>query len=450
MAGIFAISVDPGRYGGDFKEDFFKGTLYQQHLGEKQSGVAVYNGSEIVARSCSGLFRSNFQKGSLDGSEAIGYCGLNQEPSLHQTRIGGVAACFSGNITNHHSLKMELLLSGQTFGKGDEIETIVKLLVEEGSLIDGIFNLTQKIKGSCALVALNGSGIYAATFPGHWPLVIGEKKGAVALSTDSSGFRNIGFRIVRSLEPGEIVSMKWGEIRTEKVIPLESKKICSFFFVYTAFPTGLFNQVLVSEVRKKLGAALARRDIQRGFIPDLVAPIPDSGRFNAIGYHQEFCRQANKGEIDKIPLFDEVLLKYPYTGRSFTATDKEARKWEADIKLLGSNDDYQGQKLVVCDDSIVRGTQAQTQLVPKLRRLGFSEIHFRISNPELFSRCLWGNTTKEGEFFSLRYPSLESKKRALEIDGIEFNNRTDLIEAIGLPKHLVCQDCSFKKRQAVY
>jgi amidophosphoribosyltransferase len=191
-----------------------------------------------------------------------------------------------------------------------------------------------------------------------------------------------------------------------------------------------------------LGAALARRDIQRGFIPDVVIPIPDSGRFHAIGYHQEFCRQMMAGTITRMPLYDELLLKYPYAGRSFIPQDQALRDREARIKLLASGEDCQGKVVAACDDSIVRGTQTQTELVPKLRQAGVKEIHFRISNPELRSHCVWGKTTKEGEVLASRIPSMEDRIAFLGVDGLEYNTIEDLAEAIGRPRESLCVDCS--------
>lgn len=446
MAGIFALSVQPGVYDGDFPRDFFWETFYQQHLGEEYAGAAVYNNGAITNQSYLGLFRSNFyhQLETLKGTEAVGYCGPQQEPFFRQTKLGKIAVCFSGNVLNRSHLAEELMLSGHTFERGDDIEIIIKLLSQGKDVIDGIVRMNEKVQGSYALLVLSEQGLYAASFSGHWPLVIGEKKGALATATDPSGFKNMGFRIVRDLEPGEIVLLKNGACQTKSIIPPNQSRICSFLWVYTAFPTGSFRGIPVSLIRKRLGAALAKKDIENGFIPDLVVPVPDSGRYHAIGYYQEFCRQISQGKIKRMPLYDEVLVKYPYAGRSFTPQDEKTRKQEASIKLLESSEQYQGKIMVVCDDSIVRGTQTQTNLVPKLKDLGVIEIHFRISSIELFSYCPWGKTTRKGDLFSLKYPGMKEKIDFLGIQSIEFNTREDLLEIIGLPEETLCFDCSLE------
>jgi amidophosphoribosyltransferase len=165
----------------------------------------------------------------------------------------------------------------------------------------------------------------------------------------------------------------------------------------------------------------------------VVAPVPDSGRFCAIGYHQQFCRQINEGKIDHIPQYDEVLLKYPYAGRSYPRLSQEERGLEAHIKQLRSGENYEGKKVVLCDDSVRRGTQIEKNLVPKLRALNFKEIHFRISNPDSVSFCKWGKTIQRVEF--------------LGIDSLEYPTVRELAEAIGLPLEELCVDCDLPGQQ---
>ena len=220
-----------------------------------------------------------------------------------------------------------------------------------------------------------------------------------------------------------------------------STQICTFVWVYTNYPTATFRNITVSAVRKRLGAALAKRDIKRGFFPDIVAPVPDSGRFCAIGYHQEFCRQINEKNIDRIPEYDEVLMKYPYAGRSYPRSNQTMRDLEAHIKQLRSGESYFGKKVVVCDDSIRRGTQTERNLVPKLRALGISEIHLRISNPDSFSYCRWGKTIQKGELLAARMPSIKKRIHFLRIDSLEYTTVSELAEAIGLPLEMLCIEC---------
>jgi amidophosphoribosyltransferase len=445
MPGLFALSINPDEYKGDFAEDLFLGTFYHQHLGEEYSGLSTCADGQFQVRTHRGLFRVTFSGDYQDlrGTEGIGYCGPVREPHFSDSRLGKLSFCSSGNITNLQALIERFKRFGHIFTREDDIEIITKLVVQGNDVIDGITKMTKEIEGAYSLLILAEEGIYAVRCPsGHWPLVIGEKAGAVAVASESGGFGNLGFRRLRDLEPGEIVLLKNGHWETKDVVRGSTLQPCSFYWVYTGFPNNIFENIPDSWVRKRLGAALARRDIERGFVPDVVIPIPDSGRFHAIGYHQEFCRQMMAGTITRMPLYDELLLKYPYAGRSFIPQDQALRDREARIKLLASGEDCQGKVVAACDDSIVRGTQTQTELVPKLRQAGIKEIHFRISNPELRSHCVWGKTTKEGEVLASRIPSMEDRIAFLGVDGLEYNTIEDLAEAIGRPRESLCVDCS--------
>jgi len=445
MAGLFGLSVDPQKYQGNFLDDLFWGTFYQQHLGEEYAGLATYNQGQIRIRTHRGLFRPMFNEdlGGLEGTEGIGYCGSVREPYLTDSRLGKFCLCFSGNVTNLSELVERFKDSGHTFERGDGIEIIAKLIAQGNDTVDGIKIMTKEIEGVYSLLILTKEGIYAARcLTGHWPLVIAKKEGVVIVASEPGGFSNLGFELIRDIEAGEIILLKEGSFISKDKIPSKTIQICSFLWVYFAFPSSVFEGIPVSLVRKRLGATLARRDIERGFIPDIVAPVPDSGRFHAIGYHQEFCQQLMEKKIDKTPFYDEILLKFPYAGRSYTPSAPEARILEARIKLLSSGEDYRNKKIVICDDSIVRGTQIKANLVPKLRILGIQEIHFRISNPELYSYCPYGKTTKKGETFAAQIPSKKDRIEYLGIESLEYNTIDDLVKAIGLPREKLCVECN--------
>jgi amidophosphoribosyltransferase len=446
MAGLFGLSIDPKSHKGDFSQELFLGTFYEQHLGEKYGGLAVKNSKDINIQTHKGLFRPMFgpEIEEFQGTEGIGYCGSSREPFLVQSQMGKFCGCFSGNIINKPKLTGTFMRSGHSFCReGDDIEIITKLIAQRSSIVDGIENANTMIQGAFSVLILSSEGIYAArSSSGHWPMVIGEKKGAIAVASESISFSNLGFKILRDVKPGEIILLKNGRWKTVGRVSKNRIQLCSFVWVYTASPVSNFEGISASEVRKKLGALLAKKDIENGFFPDIVVPVPDSGRFHAIGYHQEFCRQANEGKIKKIPFYDEALIKYPYAGRSFIPdTDKE-RSFEANIKILPSGEQtYQGKEVVVCDDSIVRGVQTREGLIPKLRRLGIKGIHLRISNPELWSHCPWGKTTQKGEVLVAKYPKERQRIEFLGVDSLKYNTVNDLVSAIGLPKECLCVDC---------
>ncbi len=452
MPGFVALSIDPKKYQGSFLDDLFGLTFYQQHLGEDYAGFASYNGGKINIRTHRGLIRATFSNDmtGLEGTMGVGYCGDNREPILVDSNLGNFVACFSGNIINRDELIDRFKTSGHSFAWGGaDIEIIAKLIAQGDGYVDGINRMNSAVQGAYSVSILTPEGIYIASDPsGRWPLVIGEKDGAVVATTDPCGFANWGFSYKQDLEPGEIVLLRDNYAETKGKLPSSKTQICTFVWVYTNFPNAIFKNVAVSAVRKKLGAALARRDIERGFIPDVVAPVPDSGRFCAIGYHQEFCRQVNEKKIDKIPVYDEVLIKYPYSGRSYTRSNQIRRDFEAHIKQMRSGESYQGKKLVVCDDSVRRGTQIERNLVPKLKALGISEIHFRISNPDSFSYCRWGKSVKKGELIAARIPSIKRRSKFLGIDSLEYTTVHELAEAVGLPLEMLCIDCDLPSQAA--
>ena len=453
MPGFFVLSIEPKKYQGNFLDDLFGQTFYQQHLGEDYAGLATYKGGKINIRTHRGLFRPNFSNDmvGLEGTMGIGYCGDNREPILIDSKFGYFAACFSGNIINRDELVKRLKNDGHSFAWGGaDIEIITKLIAQGEGYVDGIKRMNNEIQGAYSVAILTPEGIYIVSDPsGRWPLVIGEKTGAVAATTDPCGLTNWGFNYKRDVEPGEIVLLRDDYAETKDKIPSAKTQICTFVWVYTNFPNAVFKNIAVSAVRKRLGAALAKRDIKRGFIPDIVAPVPDSGRFCAIGYHQEFCRQINEKIIDRIPEYDEVLVKYPYAGRSYPRSNQMKRDLEATIKLLRSGESYSGKKVVVCDDSVRRGTQIERNLVPKLRALGINEIHFRISNPDSFSYCRWGKTIQKGELLAARIPSIKKRINFLSIDSLEYTTIQELAEAIGLPLETLCIDCDLPAQSAL-
>jgi len=449
MAGMFGLSVDSQRYKGSFFEDFFWGQFYQQHFGKEHAGVALHRGGGIIVDGPrSGLFRSSYS-GLLPGVEAtegIGYCGSEREPFSRKTKTGTAAACFSGNITNAASLFFDLSTS---LKPKSDIELLLDLILQSGDINYGIINAGKEVEGSFALFMLTPEGIRAVSYPGHWPLMVGRKEGAVALATDSSCFGNLGFTYDRCLDPGEIVMMRNGDIETQGHITNAAGRLCSFLWVYTWFPAAICMGVPASAVRKGLGAALASRDIADGHMSDIIMPISYSGDCHGIGYLDEWIRQMNEGSVDKVPFFDMPLVRYPHAGRSFTPQEQIERLVEAMMKQVPNGERYDGKSVTAIDDSIVRGTQTEGNLVPKLRGLGFSEISFAISYPELCSCCPWGKTTKkDGDLLAVQAPDMATRIKRLGVDRLRYNSVEDLLTVfadLGLSEDQLCIDCTKRR-----
>lgn len=504
MSGFSALSIDPEVYPAGrtmkvcklsdkwvevplFTWDLFLLTYYHQHRGQKYSGLSTADkkgGQEIRIRTHRGLFRTTFENDLLDleGTLGIGHISdSTRQPLLFETSpLGPFTICFDGNLINHQALVDEFNRFGRALERSDDVAILGRLIAQGNDFVDGFAKATEIIKGSFVSAILTPKEIFVAQSPdGHKPAVIGKKKGAIAVTSESSSFYNAGFTLVRDLKPGEIIRLKQGKL--ESLTKIEGQKqLCTFEWVYTGFPPSIIFGLPDSLVRKILGAIHARRDIKNGFIPDFVIPVPDSGRFHAIGYKQEFDIALMAGLITRVPLYDEFLIKWPFAGRSFIPDDPEVRAIEAKIKLIPGSEslleiikkikglierklkETKGKKIiidiVICDDSIVRGTQTATDLVPKLMSLikwikSDVEVeivlHFRISNPPLLSFCQFGKSTKEGEELAAvnekgqQRPAKEIAQR-LGVRDVAYNSIEDFAEATGRSleelKEL-CVDC---------
>ena len=483
MAGLFGLSIDPETYKGNFGDELFLGMFYHQHLG-KRGGFVYFEKDKARKQAFKGAVGPDFvgSFGKIDSRAGIACYSGADEPFYFESILGNIAICFSGNIINIDELRLEIKKDGGIFERKSDIEVIAEFIVRCGrkngktqrqKIINGIKAFNKKAEGAYSLLILSKERIYAVYGPrGHWPLIIGKKNGAIAIASESGGFANLGFKIFKELKPGEIVSIKNARIRRVDILPKRHARICDFLWAYTGFPTSMFRGISASVVRRRLGAYLARRDIENGFFPHLVIAIPDSGRFHGFGYSHEFCRQMKLGKFDpqKLPILDEILVKYTSV-RSFLE-NKKSRDTVAYFKIT-STDDYSDyfiellrnsglldvlrqieEKesriiLVILEDSLVRGTQLKSNLGPKTRRVFAPlrvEIHVRSSYPSIESHCIYGKTTQRGEILAVNTPDKEERIKVLKIDGLEYNTREDFVRAIGLPRDQICMDCTFSAK----
>lgn len=485
MAGLFGLSVDScGRE--FFREKFHWGTSYNRHLGMHWSGLASVNTSGVItSESKPGDFASSFKGGMdrfINGCEAISYCGVFPEPfHVKRSKLGSFALCFNGNITNCQRMIRELESSDHLFERGDSIEVLAKLIVQGDDFVDGIKKMAARVEGAYSLLVLTRQGIYAVCCPtGHWPLVIGvhRKLKAAIVSSEHTGFYNMEFDIKRNIKPGEIILLKYGDWTSIAQLQGAEKQECSFYGVYTSFPGDIVHGKPAAETRKRLGASLARRDIEQGLTPHIILPVPDSGRFHALGYKGEFDnevnRQINSGRITLkwVPYLDESLIKYGFT-RSFLGLTKREREERAHYKIVITgetinhfikmlreaglthiaDDILKNQRIiiVICEDSVVRGVQVKSNLAPKLRYIYEKkvdgceikvEIHVRASYPELLSHCPFGTTTKKGETLAESCVTIEERVEFLGVDSLGYNTIDDLVKILEVSKENLCLDCA--------
>ena len=458
MSGIFGVVAKKS-----CNEDLYYGTDYHSHLGTQFAGLAVY-GVELTRKIHDikgSQFKAKFHEDYLKmpGDKGIGVISARDEqPIVMNSKFGPFAIVTDGFIDNADKLAKELFKKGRSFtevaeGKINFVEMAAKIIISGKTITDGIEKVFSKIQGSCTLLLLNKEGIYACRDRlGLTPLVIGKKGSSWAVSTESSAFLNLGYKLVKHLEPGEIVLITRSGLQIKR-LGSKTNQICSFLWVYTGFPASNYEAINVETSRERCGAQLAKDDDIQA---DMVAGIPDSGTAHAIGYSMQ----------SGIPLRRPLVKYTPGYDRSYTPATQERRDLVAKMKLIPIPEIIKGQRIVFCDDSIVRGTQLKNYTIQKLKSHGAKEIHLRISCPPLMFPCKFNYSTRSINELAARKAikdiegkepksvckyldenSKEYKKMVAWINRdigsttLKYQKLSDMIAAIGLPKEKLCLYC---------
>ena len=387
MGGFFAVASKQ-----DCVFDLFFGTDYHSHLGTRRGGMAVY-GKEGFDRAIHNIqnspFRTKFEK---EANEMKGYMGIGcisdyePQPLLIRSHHGTYVISTVGKINNMEQLEDELFRSGHTHfmemttGEINATELVATLINQKENIVEGIQYAQEKVDGSLTLQVLTPRGIYLARDKmGRTPVALGRKKDAFCASFESFAYLNLGYEEYRELGPGEIVVMTPEAVVT-LVKPGEKMKICTFLWVYYGYPSSSYEGISVEQMRYNCGQLLARRDDVEA---DTVAGVPDSGTAHAVGY-------ANESGIP----FSRPFIKYtPTWPRSFMPTIQSQRNQIAKMKLIPVHDLIKGRKLLLIDDSIVRGTQLR-ETTEFLYRSGAREVHIRPACPPLIYGCKFLNFSR--------------------------------------------------------
>ncbi|MBR4998280.1 MAG: amidophosphoribosyltransferase, partial [Clostridia bacterium] len=392
MSGIFGVVSK-----NDCSLDLFYGVDYHSHLGTRRGGLAFFEDSGIISRSIHNIqnspFRTKFERDieEMHGKMGIG-CISDYEPQplLVNSRLGNFAITTVGRVANKDELVKEVLEDGYTHFlemSGSEInqtELIVALLNHENSIVDGIKYVQEKVEGSMTMLIMTKDGVYGSRDKlGRTPLQIGRKDGAFCFSFESFAYINLGYSDYHELGPGEIVfiSKEAEEIQILQK-PFEKMKICTFLWVYYGYPTSSYEGVNVEQMRYNCGKFLAERD--KGQIsPDIIAGVPDSGVPHAIGY-------ANASGVP----FSRPFINYtPTWPRSFMPTNQAQRNLIAHMKLIPVQPLIKDKKLLLIDDSIVRGTQLR-ETTDFLYNSGAKEVHVRPACPPIMFGCKYLNFSR--------------------------------------------------------
>lgn len=460
MSGIFGVVSN-----NNCISTLYYGTDYHSHLGTEYGGIAFIDekGRPIkkIHDISNSQFKSKFYEGSGEIKSNLGIGVISDkdpQPLSFESKFGPFAICCAGLITNKKELSQELIRKGISLSEishGDiNITELVANLINQGdSIIDGIEKMHNKINGSISLLLLKSEGIYAARDRnGVTPLVIGEKEGEVAIASETCAFPNLNIKIKKFMDPGEIILVNKKGIESKKQGNQENK-ICAFLWIYTGFPASSYEGLNVEKVRENCGRFLAKRD---NVEIDLVSGVPDSGTTHAIGYAMESGKP-----------FRRVLLKYtPGYGRSYTPLTQDVRDRVALMKLIANEATIKGNRIVLCEDSIVRGTQLKNFTITKLKDAGAKEIHIRPACPPLMFPCIYNLSTRSIHELAARrsiralegkdiedvseYLDQNSEKykkmidwiaKDLGVTSLRYQLLDDMIEAIGVPKEKLCTYC---------
>lgn len=459
MSGIYGIVSK-----GDCGKDLLYGTDYHSHLGTEYGGMAILGKSLIrhIHNISHSQFKSKFYEDArhMPGNMGIGVISASDEQPIYlNSKFGPFCIVTNGTVNNADELTAGLLKRGVSFsevskGAVNTTELIAKLIVEGDSMVAGIEKALGAIEGSCSLLVLHRDGIYAARDRlGYSPLAIGRRDDAVAVTTETAAFPNNGFRIAKCIGPGEIVLLSEEGIETKKEA-LGREQICAFLWIYTGFPASTYEGVNAEVVRERCGRFLAKRDADIDV--DVVAGVPDSGVGHAIGYAMESRKP-----------YRRPLVKYtPGYGRSYTPPSQETRDLIARMKLVPIKEIIQGNRIVICDDSIVRGTQLKNFTINKLWDAGAKEIHVRPACPPLMFPCKYNLSTRtlaelvarrairaiEGrdtgdvaEYLDCRTEKYRKMvawiEKDLGVTSLRYQAIDDMVAAIGLPREKLCLHC---------
>ncbi len=460
MSGIFGVVSE-----GNCAETLFYGTDYHSHLGTEYGGIAVLD--KDFFRQIHNLNQSQFKSKFYDdykhikGNKGIGVISdYDEQPIYLNSRHGPFCIVTSGYVENAEKLAKQLLRKGISFSEvsGRAVNTpelIAKIINQGNNLIDGMEKVFEAIEGSCSLLLLNKDGIYAARDRlGHTPLIVGHRPDAWAVTAETNAFPNNGFEIVKNIAPGEIIHLNETGMTQSKPGNDSQNQICAFLWIYTGFPASNYEGINVEIVRERCGRYLAMHD--KDIEVDLVSGVPDSGVAHGLGYAMESVKP-----------FRRPLVKYtPGYGRSYTPPSQETRDLIAKMKLIPIKEVIEDNSIVICEDSIVRGTQLKNYTIKKLWDCGAKKIHIRPACPPLMFPCRFNLSTRSIKELAARKAirSLENKDienvseyidhnsekyrkmvewiaKDLDVTTLRYQTVENMVKAIGLPKEKLCLYC---------
>ena len=407
-----------------------------QHRGQEAAGIVAFDGRQFHVERHVGLVGDNFTKPSvlarLLGDRAIGHnryattggAGLrNVQPLFAEIDVGGIAIAHNGNLTNALTIQRELQREGAIFASTSDTETFLHLIAtsKAADIAARFTEAVQRVEGAFSLVAMTGKKMIGCRDPyGFRPLVLGDLDGAYILASETCALDIIGARYVRDIAPGEMVIVTESGIESRRPFgELPARRSCIFEYVYFSRPDSNIDGRNVYAARKSIGEELAR---EAPVEADIVVPVPDSGVPAAIGYAQ----------ASGLP-FELGIIRNHYVGRTFIQPSDSIRHMGVKLKHNANLPMIKGKRVVLVDDSIVRGTTSQ-KIVAMVREAGAREVHMRIASPPTMASCYYGVDTPETNRLLAHRMGVEEMAGFIRVDSLAFLSIDGLYRAVGEAK----------------
>ncbi len=444
MAQRAGYSDECGVFGVSDSEDAanlaYLGLYALQHRGQESAGIASLHQGKIHVEREMGYVADVFDEARLSrlpGKTAIGHVRystagasllINAQPIVFATGRGPLALGHNGNLVNAREIRSSLEASGALFTTTSDSEVILHLIARSKSpnLAGAIADALLEVRGAYSIVILSQEGIFAARDPnGVRPLSLGVREGSPVVASETCAFDLIGARYERDVEPGEIVRLSRDGVTSHRfAFPISTP--CVFEHVYFARPDSKVFGRSVAASRQGFGRRLAREHPAKA---DVVVPVPDSGMYAALGYAEE----------SGIP-FALGLVRNHYVGRTFIEPKQAIRHFGVKVKLNPVREIVEGKRIVLVDDSIVRGTTSR-KIVRMLREAGAREVHVRVSSPPTMNTCHYGiDTPTRGELIAANQ-SVEEITRFIEADSLGYLSVEGMLAAFGRPQQATCTAC---------
>ncbi len=438
--GVVGISLNETANGA--AKSIYYSLYALQHRGQEAAGISVHDGKSIRTHRAMGLVSEVFddaQISLLRGRVGIGHVRYatsgrstieNSQPLLVKYKDGAIAIAHNGNLVNSNQLREQLEEAGDIFYSTSDTEVIAHLFVKEllhYDLQEAVRALMKKIVGSYSLVFLWGDTVLALRDPlGIKPLCIGEVDSGFMVASESVAIDTLNGRLIRDVKPGELIVIRNGEMNSYQLARSPRPAHCIFEYIYFARPDSIMDGRLIYDVRVNIGSNLAG---EHPACADTVAPIPDSGITLAVGYHQ-------RSGIT----YRECLMKNRYIGRTFIMPDQSMRETAVRLKMNTIRPNIEGHKLILVDDSIVRGTTSR-RIVNMVRKAGAEEVHVRIGSPPILAPCYLGIDMASRDELIAAHKTVAGVEAVIEADSLGYVSHEGLVDAVGIPKENLCMGC---------